>query len=115
MTGEPSVAVIGLGARGLGVLERLVSLCRDLGADRGRLCVEVIDPTCSGRGIHVREQPNYLRLHSPAGKVTMFPDAATLPGTGAGTGPSLLDWAVDRGLTVGPDGLPAGRRAAGHA
>ena len=41
-----TVAVIGLGSRGLSVLERLVTLARE------PVRVEVVDPSCSGGGVH---------------------------------------------------------------
>ena len=96
-----SVAIVGLGSRGLGVLERLVAL-----ADRP-VRVEVIDPSCSGAGVHAVDQPDYLLLNTTAAQVSMFPSAATV-GPSAVAGPSLFDWVTARGLRVAADGFTVG-------
>jgi len=104
MPAELSVAVIGLGSRGLGVLERLLSL-----ADPGRpLRVEVIDPEGTGAGVHTLTQPDYLLLNTTCGQVSMFPDACSVGDQVFGTGPTLYEWATERGLRVAEDGFTLG-------
>ena len=71
MSAELSVAIIGLGSRGLGVLERLITLAGSAGPVR----VEVIDPVADGAGVHARHQPDYLLLNTTCAQVSMFPDA----------------------------------------
>ncbi|HST46946.1 FAD/NAD(P)-binding protein [Jatrophihabitans sp.] len=104
MPAEMSVAVVGLGSRGLGVLERLICL-----ADPARpLRVEVIDPVGTGAGVHALGQPDYLLLNTTCGQVSMFPDACSVGEQLRGTGPSLYEWATERGLRIAADGFTVG-------
>jgi uncharacterized NAD(P)/FAD-binding protein YdhS len=107
MTAEISVAIIGLGSRGVGVLERLVSLAR-LGAAPGPLRIEVIDPAGTGAGVH-GPQPDYLLLNTTCGQVSMFPDAATVGADIDLGGPSLFEWVTERRLRIAADGFTVGR------
>lgn len=97
-----TVAVIGLGSRGLSVLERIVTLARE------PVRVEVVDPTCSGGGVHGTGQPDYLLLNTTAGQVSMFPDAATVGDAAGPPGPTLYDWVTARDLRIGADGFTVG-------
>jgi uncharacterized NAD(P)/FAD-binding protein YdhS len=90
---ETSVAVIGLGSRGLGVLERIVTLART------PVVVELIDPSCDGAGLHTTDQPDYLLLNTVCSEVSMFAGDA---------GPSLYEWLAERGLRIGADGHTVG-------
>ena len=104
MPAETSVAVIGLGSRGLGVLERLISL-----ADPARpLRVEAIDPDGTGAGVHALAQPDYLLLNTTCGQVSMFPDAWSVGDQVRGSGPSLYEWVTERGLRIAEDGFTVG-------
>jgi uncharacterized NAD(P)/FAD-binding protein YdhS len=103
MPADTSVAIIGLGSRGVGVLERLVSLCR-LGRVQGPLRVDLIDPVGDGAGVHRGGQPDYLMLNTTCGQVSMFPDAATVGADVDQPGPTLYDWVTERGLRLGADG-----------
>jgi hypothetical protein len=47
VTQETSVAVVGLGSRGLGVLERIVTLAKRAGPGAGQVRVDAVDPTCT--------------------------------------------------------------------
>jgi uncharacterized NAD(P)/FAD-binding protein YdhS len=98
-----SVAIIGLGSRGLGVLERIVALS---GPDD--IVVEVIDPAGTGAGVHAVGQPDYLLLNTTCGQVSMFADPLSVGPDTAGRGPSLYDWAVARGLRMAADGFTIG-------
>jgi uncharacterized NAD(P)/FAD-binding protein YdhS len=94
---ERMIAVIGLGPRGLMVLERLLRLA-ELPANRGRrFTVHVVDPHCRGAGLHDPDQPDYLLLNTVCGQLTMFPDATDVPPGTERPGPSLFEWASDRG------------------
>jgi uncharacterized NAD(P)/FAD-binding protein YdhS len=99
-----SVAIIGLGSRGLGVLERVITLA----ASAGPVRVEVIDPVGDGAGVHARNQPDYLLLNTTCGQVSMFPDACTVGDRVHGPGPSLYEWATERGLRIAEDGFTVG-------
>ncbi|HEX8081493.1 MAG TPA: FAD/NAD(P)-binding protein [Jatrophihabitans sp.] len=104
MTAETSVAIIGLGSRGLGVLERLIALA---GSDRP-VRIEVIDPVGDGAGVHAQHQPDYLLLNTTCAQVSMFPDACTVGDQVRDPGPSLYEWAVGRGLRIAEDGFTVG-------
>jgi uncharacterized NAD(P)/FAD-binding protein YdhS len=103
-----TIAIVGLGSRGLGVLERIVTLAKRRGAAAGAVRVEVVDPTCTGAGVHDPAQPDYLLLNTTCAQVSMFPDAATVGDDVDAPGPSLHDWVTARGLRLGDDGYPVG-------
>ncbi|HZB47927.1 MAG TPA: FAD/NAD(P)-binding protein, partial [Mycobacteriales bacterium] len=103
-----TVAIVGLGSRGLGVLERIVTLAKRRGPAGGPVRVEVVDPTCSGAGVHDRTQPDYLLLNTTAGQVSMFPDAATVGDDVDAPGPTLHEWVTARGLRLAADGFTVG-------
>lgn len=66
-----AVAIIGMGPRGLTVLERLVSIGRRF--PRLSLVIDVIEPGPMGCGVHRPHQPDYLLLNTVCGLPTMFP------------------------------------------
>jgi len=99
-----SVAVIGLGSRGLGVLERLITF----GATAGPVRIEVIDPLGDGAGVHAQRQPDYLLLNTTCAQVSMFPDSCTVGEKVRGSGPSLYEWVTERGLRIAEDGFTVG-------
>jgi uncharacterized NAD(P)/FAD-binding protein YdhS len=105
MAREISVAIVGLGSRGLSVLERVVTLAKRAGSAAGRVRVEVIDPTCVGAGVHDPGQPDYLLLNTTCSQVSMFPDAATVGSDVDQPGPNLYQWVIQRGLRIGEDGF----------
>jgi len=109
VTGVITVAIVGLGSRGLSVLERIVSLAARAGPAAGRIHVDVIDPLCDGAGVHDLGQPDYLLLNTTCSQVSMFPDSCTAGIAAAEPGPSLYEWAIERGLRVGADGFTVGQ------
>ena len=102
-----SMAIIGFGSRGLGVLERIVALARasDAAQDEHPITVHIIDPAGTGAGVHATGQPDYLLLNTTCGQISMFPDRLSVGAQTSGRGPSLYDWAVARGLRLAPDGF----------
>jgi len=108
MTRDTTVAVVGVGSRGLSVLERVVTLAKLAGPEAGRVRVEVIDPACDGAGVHDPGQPDYLLLNTTCSQVSMFPDASSVGEDVDAAGPSLYDWVLDRGLRMGEDGFTVG-------
>ncbi|MPZ26897.1 MAG: hypothetical protein GEV12_10875 [Micromonosporaceae bacterium] len=108
MTRTTTVAVIGLGSRGLSVLERIVTLAKRSGPAAGRLRVEVVDSRGDGAGVHTTDQPDYLLLNTTCSQVSMFPDSHTVGDEVDRPGPSLFEWVTARGLRLAADGCTTG-------
>lgn len=114
-TPAPAVAIIGVGPRGLTVLERLVALAAKrfagtLGAPRSAadattenaLTIHLIDPYPPGAGIVWRtDQPESLLMNTTIAEQTVFPDSSCsfLGADEAPTGPSMADWYLANGGT----------------
>ncbi|GLK17929.1 FAD/NAD(P)-binding protein [Herbiconiux flava] len=96
-----SLAVVGAGPRGVGVLERLAANLDELwGPDRRTrdggpsLVVHLIDPHPAGPGrIWRHDQSPLLKLNSMAADVTMFTDETSTIDGPVRPGPSLIEWA----------------------
>ncbi len=74
---EPcSIAIIGMGSRGLSVLEQLIGLSRK--TDAHRLRIEVFDPRTPGSGLHLAEQPDYLMLNTGGSALGVFVGLSSL-------------------------------------
>ncbi|WP_414441703.1 FAD/NAD(P)-binding protein [Burkholderia sp. 22PA0106] len=87
------VAVIGLGPRGISVLERILEHARRLPAG-ARLHIDAIDPGECGEGSHPARQPDHLLINTVASQVTIFaPDSVA----GGANGPTLVEWAIASG------------------
>ena len=85
------MCVIGLGPRGLSVVERV---CANAVADGTRVLVHVVDPHlhAGGRVWHTG-QPGVLLMNTVASQVTMFTDASVSCAGPVRPGPSLYEWA----------------------
>ncbi|WP_409077247.1 FAD/NAD(P)-binding protein [Pseudomonas cichorii] len=89
------VAIIGMGSRGLSILEQLIGMARD---DRSqRWLIELFDPQSPGSGLHLAEQPDYLMLNTMAGQLSAFSSAfpACEP-----AGMTFLQWCTAHGLRL---------------
>lgn len=86
-----SIAIVGAGPRGIGLLERIAANAPEL--LRGRLVVHLVDPFPPGPGRVWRfAQSPLLRMNSMAEDVTMFTDD-TVQCTGPiRPGPTLAEW-----------------------
>ncbi|MEU1201525.1 FAD/NAD(P)-binding protein [Streptomyces sp. NPDC005813] len=105
-----TVSVVGVGPRGLSVLQRMSQLADRLPAGR-TLEVHLIDPGDGGQGSHPARQPSHLLTNTVASQVTMFSDDA---------GPSFTEWAAtagyrDFGGVFLPTGDDAGDPLSEHA
>lgn len=91
-----SIAIVGLGPRGLNILERLSALL-NAGYATPTLTLHLIDPAIPGQGVHEWSQPQHLLVNTVAGQITMYSDD-TVEGAGpVAPGPSFLDWVRARG------------------
>jgi uncharacterized NAD(P)/FAD-binding protein YdhS len=107
-THAPAVAIIGVGPRGLTVLERLVALAaKRFGGGSGEgdepaLTIHLIDPYPPGAGIVWRtDQPESLLMNTTIAEQTVFPDSScSFLGTEEEpSGPSMAEWYVANGGT----------------
>ncbi len=89
------IAIVGMGSRGLSVLEQFIALYRQ--APGHRLQIDVFDPQTPGSGLHLSEQPDYLMLNTMAGQLSAFCTAhpATRP-----PGPTFLQWCEGHDLRL---------------
>ncbi|MCL7929907.1 FAD/NAD(P)-binding protein [Halomonas llamarensis] len=100
-----SIAIVGLGPRGINVLERITAHAIH-GSNTLRLQLHLIDPGVPGAGIHYPCQPDYLLLNTVASQITMFMDPTIENAGPLLAGPSLYEWAVDKHYldnSVGPN------------
>lgn len=79
--------IIGLGPRGLSLLQRMAELSHDLPHDVS-MDIHLVDPGDSGQGTHASRQPAHLLTNTVANQLTMFSD---------GRGPSFTEWARGAG------------------
>jgi hypothetical protein len=91
------IAVVGVGPRGLSVLERVISHTRLGGAPAELLLIE---PGDLGTGIHRVNQPDYLLLNTIASQLTIFSDEQMTPGAPVTKGPSFFEWCRERRSSV---------------
>lgn len=96
-----SIAVVGAGPRGTGVLERLGASAPELHPEG--LDIHLIDPYPAGAGrIWRHEQSPLLAMNSMAADVTMFTDDSVLCDGPIVPGPSFWEWA-QQGPEVAPE------------
>jgi uncharacterized NAD(P)/FAD-binding protein YdhS len=88
------LTMVGMGPRGLSVLERILEHANRLPSGV-RLHIDIVDPGECGEGSHRSTQPDHLLINTVASQVTMF-----APGSVAGRatgGLSLVEWARGSG------------------
>jgi uncharacterized NAD(P)/FAD-binding protein YdhS len=83
------VAIVGMGPRGLTLLERLVEHASQLD-DAVTLRVHVFDHGEFGQGAHLSHQPEHLLVNTLSSQVTLFPPNSV---AGRKQGMSLVEWA----------------------
>lgn len=100
------IGIVGLGPRGLTILERILTLAAHA-RDRG-FEVVAFEPGEPGTGLHSPDQPDYLLLNTIACQLSLFPDAAALGAPEERRGPNFFEWCVRQGIRIDEDGLPCG-------
>lgn len=89
------------------MVERLVASAPELLGDR-RLRIEVIDPYPPGAGrIWQADQPDHLLMNTLAAQATLFTDETVECSGPVVTGPSLHEWATERGEALEPWSHPS--------
>ncbi|MBC7957364.1 MAG: FAD/NAD(P)-binding protein, partial [Cytophagales bacterium] len=87
------VGIIGIGPRGLTLLERIVA--NERVGKSGNIHIYIFDPNPPGVGCHDLDQDDLFLVNTVAGQITQFSDATV---TGAGPileGPSFYQWLAD--------------------
>ena len=88
------VCVVGLGPRGLSVLERLCANAEAGVAGERKVWVHVVDPHPPGPGrVWRTSQHRLLLMNTVASQVTMFTDESVTMAGPVRSGPSLAEWA----------------------
>ncbi|SDS97005.1 FAD-NAD(P)-binding [Friedmanniella luteola] len=104
------LVLVGLGPRGAGLLERLVSNAAVL--DRGPVEVHLVDPFPPGPGRVWRDdQSELLRLNTTAEDLTAFVDASVTMDGPVTSGPTLFAWCRSEGAEL-PDAALVAEAAA---
>lgn len=96
------IVIIGMGSRGLSVLEQLIGAAR--GNPHRPLSIELFDPQLPGGGLHRPEQPDHLMLNTMAGQLSAF--CARYPAWLPGETPGLtfLQWCTAQDLRLNERG-----------
>ena len=89
-----SVTIIGMGPRGLSILERLAAFAR---ASACLLQVNLVEPGECGPGVHDVQLPPHLLCNSAAGLLTIFPASGAVELASACRGATLAEWARAQG------------------
>jgi uncharacterized NAD(P)/FAD-binding protein YdhS len=89
-----SITIIGMGPRGLSVLERIAAIARHR---KLLLDIAVIEPGECGPGVHSPRQPQHLLINTIASQVTLFPAPGTVRHAPVCATPSLTEWARQQG------------------
>lgn len=87
-----SVAIIGLGARGLSVLERLLCFAKLEKNSHYQITIFLIDPGIPGVGVHSIDQEDYILLNTPIYLPTLFPGDIFGDPDLAGFGLTFQEW-----------------------
>nr|WSZ98937.1 FAD/NAD(P)-binding protein [Streptomyces sp. NBC_00857] len=106
MNGRLEVGIVGMGPRGLSVLERL---CANMAADPagGEVTVHVVDPSPAGAGrVWRTDQSASLLMNTVAEQITVFTDAGVSCAGPVVPGPDLYAWAAS--LDADPGDHPPG-------
>ncbi|MBV7459590.1 MULTISPECIES: FAD/NAD(P)-binding protein [unclassified Acidovorax] len=80
--------IVGMGPRGLAMLERLLEHSGIL-PDTTHLHIDIVDPNPCGEGAHPAHQPEHLLVNTVASQITMFTAGSKVAVNGA---PSLTEW-----------------------
>lgn len=89
-----SVTIVGMGPRGLSVLERIAAIA---GSRQLLLDIVLIEPGECGPGVHATRQPQHLLINTVASQVTMFPSLGAVHHAPLCATLSLTAWARQSG------------------
>ncbi|QLH25567.1 FAD/NAD(P)-binding domain-containing protein [Streptomyces sp. Rer75] len=111
--GQLKVGLVGVGPRGLSVLERICANERKSGSHR-EVSVHVVDPFPAGAGrVWRTSQSDQLLMNTVASQITLFTDDSVEMDGPVEPGPSLYEWARELGRNA--DGAGADERTLAEA
>lgn len=93
------IAIVGMGQRGVNVLERISALLKHQPLD-AKLTIHVIDPAMTGQGIHDFTQPDHLLINTIAAQVTVYCDKSVVGGGPIEPGLTFLEWVHKSGYRM---------------
>ncbi|MFD7322436.1 FAD/NAD(P)-binding protein [Streptomyces sp. NPDC059875] len=106
MDSHVEIAIVGVGPRGLSVLERLCANERAQRTHRS-VTIHVVDRSEPGAGAVWRtEQSRHLLMNTVASQITVFTDASSEIAGPIEPGPTLHEWAAGLRALGGPEGQP---------
>ena len=102
------IGIIGVGPRGLTLLERIVANERQ--RPSGPIEVVLFDPNVPGAGCHDPAQAEFHLVNTVAGQLTLFADASVVDAGPVMEGPSFHRW-LNQQSDIGAGNLVGGERA----
>jgi len=102
------IGIIGMGPRGLTLLERIVANERQ--RPSGPIEIVLFDPNTSGAGCHDPAQSEFHLVNTVAGQLTLFADASVADAGPVMEGPSFHQW-LNQQNDIGAGNLLRGERA----
>jgi uncharacterized NAD(P)/FAD-binding protein YdhS len=89
-----TITIIGMGPRGLSILERITAIAR---SRQLLLDLVVIEPGECGQGVHMARQPQHLLINTLASQVSLFPAEDVVRHAPVCATPTLTEWARQQG------------------
>jgi uncharacterized NAD(P)/FAD-binding protein YdhS len=89
-----TITIIGMGPRGLSILERILAVAR---SHQLLLDLVVIEPGECGQGVHMARQPQHLLINTLASQVSLFPAPEMMRHAPVCATPTLTEWARQQG------------------
>ncbi|RAT14903.1 MULTISPECIES: FAD/NAD(P)-binding protein [Lonsdalea] len=91
-----TVAIVGMGPRGLSILERLITLYDHSPHPEG-MEILLVDPNEIGTGAHSPQQPDHLLVNTVASQITLFGDESVKNSGPIRQGLNFFEWARANG------------------
>lgn len=91
-----TIAILGMGPRGLSILERLITLYHHSPHPEG-MEILLVDPNEIGAGAHSRQQPDHLLVNTVASQITLFGDESVKNTGPVRRGLNFFEWAKAHG------------------
>ncbi|WP_240503773.1 FAD/NAD(P)-binding protein [Lonsdalea iberica] len=91
-----TIAILGVGPRGLSILERLITLYHLSPPPEG-MEILLVDPNEIGTGAHHPQQPDHLLVNTVASQITLFGDESVRNTGPIRRGLNLCEWARAQG------------------